>query len=219
MKSSKKMRFEQSFLEKDMMEILEHSMIVSRLAYLVGKEMDFSETLCHELAVAGMMHDIGKILLDSFMEAHQNKGGKTPSLIGESQLDREGVQYVRMHSKFSCDILKAQEYSDIILDTVLYHHENYDGTGYPEGLLGTDIPMGARILRVCDAFAALVGDRIYREAFDVDTAVAIMIDDVKNFDMRVFLAFQRVIHEVDVDEFFEMLDEDLKNGSEENIGE
>lgn len=207
MRSREIMEFERDFLEKDMMKILEHSMIVSRLAYLVGEEMEFSESLCHELAVSGMMHDIGKILLDSFLEAHQSKTSMGSQMMGDSRLDKDEVQYVRMHSKFSYDILKAQDYSDIILDTVLYHHENYDGTGYPEGLQGTDIPMGARILRVCDVFAALVGDRIYREAFDVDTAVAIMIDEVKNFDMRVFLAFQRVIHEVDVDEFFEMLDD------------
>lgn len=210
MRNREMMEFERGFLEKDMMKILEHSMIVSRLAYLVGEEMEFSESLCHELAVSGMMHDIGKILLDSFLEAHQSKNGTVSNMMGGARLNKDEVQYVRMHSKFSYDILKSQDYSDIILDTVLYHHENYDGTGYPEGLQGTDIPMGARILRVCDVFAALVGDRIYREAFDEDTAVAIMIDEVKNFDMRVFLAFQRVIHEVDVDEFFEMLD-DIQN--------
>lgn len=204
-----KMEFERNFLEKDMLKILEHSMIVSKLAYLVGKEMEFSESLCYELAVSGMMHDIGKILLDNFLEGHQNKNGMASQIVEDNRRDKDEIQYeiqyVRMHSKFSYNILKEKKYSDIILDTVLYHHENYDGTGYPEGLQGTDIPLGARILRVCDVFAALVGDRIYREAFDVDTAMAIMIDEVKNFDMRVFLAFQRVIHEVDVGEFFEML--------------
>ena len=78
---------------------------------------------------------------------------------------------------------------------MLYHHENFDGTGYPEGLNGNDIPQGARILRVCDVFSALVDRRIYREPLDIDSAVETMIDEVKNYDMKIFLAFQRVIHE------------------------
>ena len=83
----------------------------------------------------------------------------------------------------------------------MYHHENYDGSGYPENLRGEDIPIGARILRVADVFSALVSDRTYRSAFDADIAVELMIDEVKNFDMEVFLAFQRVVHDIDMDEF------------------
>ena len=195
------------FLEKDVANIIGHSIIVSRLSYMVGKELGIPDDLCQELAVAGVMHDIGKIRLDSFLEiSHRSKQSETESeQIGEEQLNTDEVQYVRMHSKFSYEILKEYGYSDIVLDTVLYHHENYDGTGYPEGLQGTDIPMGARILRVCDVFAALIGRRIYRDAFDVDTAAAIMIDEVKNYDMRVFLAFQRAIHEPETEEMFDWL--------------
>lgn len=196
-------------MEKDMANIIGHGIIVSKLAYMVGKEMDIPENLCKELATAGLMHDIGKIQLDGDLAASQYSKTaefrKVQQLVGDEQLDTDEVQYVRMHSKFSHEILKEYGYSDIILDTVLYHHENYDGTGYPEGLQGTDIPMGARILRVCDVFAALIGKRLYRDAFDVDTAVAIMIDEVKNYDMLVFLAFQRAIHEPEVEELFDWL--------------
>lgn len=208
MTKNEKYSVSREFLEKDMVSIIAHSIVVSKLAYLVGKELGIPEELCYELSVAGVMHDIGKIQLDSYLEASRNT--KTDEFreiqkkVGNKQLDTDEVQYVRMHSKFSYDILKEYGYSDIVLNTVLYHHENYDGTGYPEGLQGTDIPMGARILRVCDVFAALVGKRIYRDAFDMDTAVAIMIDEVKNYDMKVFLAFQRVIHEAEIEEMFEM---------------
>ena len=85
-------------------------------------------------------------------------------------------------------------FSQDVLEAVYHHHENYDGTGYPDNLLEKDIPLGARILRTCDVFAALVSDRPYREAFDIDTAIELMIDEVKNFDMEVFLAFQRFIN-------------------------
>ena len=90
--------------------------------------------------------------------------------------------------------LKEQGYSDIVLQSILYHHENYDGSGYPSNLSGDSIPLGARILRVCDVYAALSSDRPYRKAFDVSTVIELMIDEIKNFDMEVFLAFQRVVH-------------------------
>lgn len=200
---------EETFLEKDMINILMHSIIVSNLAYKVGKELGIPENLCHELAVAGVVHDIGKIRLDSYLANNQDSWRETflkaQKLVSDRQLNNDEVPYVRIHSKFSYDILREQGYSEIVLDTVLYHHENYDGTGYPEGLQGTDIPMGARIIRVCDVFAALIGKRLYRGAFDKDTAMSIMIDEVKNYDMRVFLAFQRVVHDTDLDELFDVV--------------
>lgn len=100
-----------------------------------------------------------------------------------------------MHSKISYDVLKKYDYSDNIMEVVLSHHECYDGSGYPNGLVGEDIPIGARILKVTDELAALISDRPYRKAFDIDTAVSIMIDEVKNLDMKVFILFQRLIHE------------------------
>ena len=100
-----------------------------------------------------------------------------------------------MHSKISYDVLKKYDYSDNIMEVVLSHHECYDGSGYPNGLVGEDIPIGARILKVTDEFAALISDRPYRKAFDIDTAVSIMIDEVKNLDMEAFILFQRLIHE------------------------
>ena len=74
----------------------------------------------------------------------------------------------------------------------LFHQETGGGSGYPNNLKGEEIPLGARILRVCDAFGALIANRPYRSAFDIETAISIMIEEVKNFDMRVFLTFQKV---------------------------
>ena len=81
------------------------------------------------------------------------------------------------------------------METVLHHHENMDGSGYPDNLSGEDIPYGARIIRICDVFSALIADRPYRKAFEEDVAVELMIDEIKNFDIKIFLAFQRVVHE------------------------
>ena len=88
---------------------------------------------------------------------------------------------------------------------MLHHHENYDGSGYPDNLRGNEIPLGARILRVCDVFAALVSDRAYRAAFREEVAMELMIDEIKNFDMKIFLAFQRVVGAEDFEEVRQMI--------------
>ena len=114
----------------------------------------------------------------------------------------EELKYVRMHSTLGYEELKGQGYSDFVLESILYHHENYDGSGYPSNKAGDDIPIGARILRVCDVYAALISDRPYRRGFDISSVMELMIDEVKNFDMQVFLAFQRVVHNGDGQNFY-----------------
>ena len=172
-------------LEFDLSAELNHGVVVSNLAYAVAAEMGRDEAFCYQMAIAGMLHDIGKLKLTGYINGQE----RDPLLIEE-------LKYVRMHSSLGYEELKEQGYSDIVLQSILYHHENYDGSGYPSNLSGDSIPLGARILRVCDVYAALSSDRPYRKAFDVSTVIELMIDEIKNFDMEVFLAFQRVIHEV-----------------------
>ena len=176
---------QQRILEFDLSSELHHGMLVSNLAYAVAEELGLPHKQCYDLAIAGMLHDIGKLKLTSYINGQE----QDPLVIEE-------LKYVRMHSTLGYEELKDQGYSDIVLESILYHHENYDGTGYPSNLSGKEIPLGARILRVCDVYAALSSDRPYRKAFDITTVIDLMIDEIKNFDMEVFLAFQRVIHEV-----------------------
>lgn len=170
-------------VKEDLEYAISHGIIVSNLAYYVAKELGESDSFCSNIAMAGMLHDIGKLKLCKYLYG-RNK----------DTLKIEEIKYVRMHSTFSYKILKDMGFSQEILDAVYHHHENFDGTGYPDNLKEKDIPLGARILRTCDVFAALVSDRPYREAFDIETAIDLMIDEVKNFDMEVFLAFQRFIN-------------------------
>lgn len=141
----------------------------------------FQKNSAITLPVAGMLHDIGKLRLRSYV--YEEK---------EAKLNIDELRYVRLHPSLGYAILKEHEYSEEVLSAVLYHHENADGSGYPNNLKGEEIPLGARILRVCDAFGALIANRPYRSAFDIETAISIMIEEVKNFDMRVFLTFQKV---------------------------
>ena len=170
-------------LDFDLSAELNHGVVVSNLAYSVAVEMGLDEEFCYQMAIAGMLHDIGKLKLTGYINGQE----RDPLLIEE-------LKYVRMHSSLGYEELKDQGYSDIVLQSILYHHENYDGSGYPSNLSENSIPLGARILRVCDVYAALSSDRPYRKAFDVSTVIELMIDEIKNFDMEVFLAFQRVVH-------------------------
>lgn len=171
---------------RDLSDGLSHGILVSNLAYRVAREMELPEAICYQMAVAGMLHDIGKIQLSQYLYGRREGG-----------LEIEELRYTRTHPVFGYLILREHGYDREIADAVMHHHENYDGSGYPDNLEGEEIPLGARILRACDVFAALVSERPYREAFSTETAVELMIEEVKNFDMQVFLAFQRVVGEPD----------------------
>ena len=166
---------------------LAHGITVSNLAYLVGKQMNFSEEDCHDLALAGFLHDIGKLELMKYVRDHE----------GETLVIEE-MKYVRRHPRLGAEILEKKGYSQKIVDMVKFHHENCDGSGYPMNLSREDIPMGSRIIRVCDVFAALTNDRPYRKAFDIQTAMKLMIEESKDYDVQVFLAFMNVVHHEDV---------------------
>lgn len=200
-------------IKEDLADSIEHGILVSNLAVLLSRELGKEEEFCSSIALAGMLHDIGKLKLSKYLYGRR-----------KDTLKVEEMKYVRMHSSFSYDILKVEGFEADVLEAVYHHHENYDGSGYPDNLKGEVIPESARILRTCDVFAALVSDRPYRTAFDMSTAIDLMIDEVKNFDMRVFLAFQRLVHSEEfskVEEFVENMNEIRKEGirlfSKENI--
>ena len=171
------------YLSEDFSSGLTHAMCVSDLAGKLARELGLPEEEVQEIALAGMLHDIGKLKISRYIYGRQ-----------EDTMKIEETRYIRRHAQLGEQILRKQGMSDNICEMVLYHHENFDGSGYPFNLRGEEIPLGARILRVCDVFAALISDRPYRKAFDINTAILLLIDEVKNFDMRVFLAFQSVIH-------------------------
>lgn len=168
---------------------LAHGTTVSNLAYSVGCQMGLDEELCHDLAVAGFLHDIGKLELAKYVRGQENQ-----------TLIIEEMRYVRRHSALGASILKKKGYSQKIIDMVKFHHENCDGSGYPMNLTRDEIPIGSRIIRVCDVFAALTMDRPYRAAFDRDAALELMINESKNYDIQVFLAFMNVVNGEKIDE-------------------
>ena len=176
-----------SIVNYNLTEELEHGIYVSCLVRDLARDLMLGEQQVYQLQIAGMLHDIGKLRLTNYL--YGNEEIASPLVIEE-------MKYVRMHPLLSYEILKARDYSGLILESVRYHHEDYDGTGFPSNLVGDEIPLGARIIRVCDVFAALTTDRPYRKRFEVDEAMSLMIDEIKHFDMRIFLAFENVVHRV-----------------------
>ena len=189
-----------NYIWKDFKDGISHGILVSNLAYFLAKAMNLDESECYDLALAGLLHDIGKLELSQYLYGRNNNG-----------LSIEEMKYMRMHSKLSYDLLLDYHYSDNLMETVLRHHECYDGSGYPDNLHGEEIPIGARIIRVVDEFAALIAVRPYRKAFDIDTAVDIMIEEVKNMDMGVFITFQRMIHEPEIMDLIEKSKIEIKD--------
>lgn len=192
-----------SIANEDLEGEIRHGIIVSNLARLLAKKLNMSEKECYEMGIAGLTHDIGKLKLSKYLYGRK-----------KDTLQIEEMKYVRMHSTFSYQILSNYDFSPTLLEAVYHHHENFDGSGYPDNLKGYEIPREARILRTCDVFAALVSNRPYREAFDIPTAVELMIDEVKNFDMEIFLAFLEVVHSEEFDKVKELID---KNKEQDDL--
>ena len=136
----------------------EHSELVSRLAEEIGAQLGLDpETLDH-LRLAGLLHDVGKIgLPDGILNAHRS-------------LTDEEYEVVKRHPEFGHSLLEGLGIEPV-QDWVLHHHEHWDGSGYPHGLAGEEIPFGARIVLVADAFEAMTAERPYGEAKSVPEAL------------------------------------------------
>ncbi|MDD5134191.1 MAG: HD domain-containing protein [Phycisphaerae bacterium] len=113
-----------------------------------------------KIYLAGLLHDIGKI---GISEAVLGKKGK---------LTEEEYDQIKTHPTIGAGILSEIRQMVDVVPGVLYHHERYDGTGYPKGLSGEDIPLAGKIVMIADAFDAMTSKRTYREALDIDTAIA-----------------------------------------------
>ena len=137
-----------------------HSQQVTEYALLGATSLSFSEEELEDIEYAGILHDIGKIgIADSIL----NKPGP---------LTTEEWNIVRKHSVIGANMLKEIPFLEKARRLVLRHHERYDGKGYPDGLAGEAIPMGARLLAVADAFDTMTSDRPYRAALSVDHAIS-----------------------------------------------
>lgn len=157
-----------------------HSESVTRLSIAIGRELGFSDTQMNRLQIAASLHDLGKI------------GVRDNVLLKPGKLTKDEFEHIQTHTEVVQDILKPMYGMEDVLVAASSHHERWDGTGYPNGLKGEDIPLVGRIIAVADVFDALTSDRPYRDSMPVEKAIQIIAEGVgSHFCPTVAAAFFR----------------------------
>jgi putative nucleotidyltransferase with HDIG domain len=163
-----------------------HSDSVAHYANAIAKRLGLSSEQCTALEMAAYLHDIGKI------------GVREEILLKPGTLDDEEMGQMRHHPLIGANILRPVAFPWPIAPVVRHHHEHFDGSGYPAGLKGEEIPLLARILTVADAYEAMTADRPYRRGRTAEEAVEeLHACTATHFDGRVVDAFVEALKEMD----------------------
>ncbi|KEZ52762.1 hypothetical protein AZ46_0203210 [Metabacillus indicus LMG 22858] len=142
-----------------------HSIRVAEYSVMIGREAGLCEETLDDLRKSALLHDIGKI------------GIKDSILLKEGRLTMEEYEEIKKHPVIGASILSSVQPAEMLrplIPGVKYHHERFDGHGYPEGLAGNDIPLFGRIMAVADAYDAMTSDRPYRRGMPSETALSII---------------------------------------------
>ena len=152
----------------------DHLQRVRVYALEIGRELGLSDPELEGLRAAALLHDIGKLAVPEHIIS---KPGK---------LTPEEFEKMKIHPVVGAEILERVQFPYPVVPIVRAHHEKWDGTGYPDGLKGEEIPLGARILAAADCLDALASDRQYRRALPLHKAMAIVASEAGScFDPRV----------------------------------
>jgi HD-GYP domain-containing protein (c-di-GMP phosphodiesterase class II) len=153
---------------------------VTALSIAIGKELILPEDVLEDLRWGALLHDVGKIAIDPSI---QNKAAR---------LTAEEYKYMMTHSVIGAGIVKPLA-NPRIVDTIMHHHDRYDGTGIDQQVKGDEIPLGARIVSVADSFDAITSDRPYHNALPFDLGIEeVKRCQVTQFDPVVVKAFLRI---------------------------
>ncbi|MFW6132738.1 MAG: diguanylate cyclase [Planctomycetota bacterium] len=136
-----------------------HARKVQHYAVLIAGEMELPERVIKRLRIGAMLHDLGMLAMPDSV------------LLCDGALDEHQLRIMRRHPLLSVRIMEGMEFLEQEIPTVRYHHECFDGSGYPEGLVGAAIPLTARILAVADAFDAMTSPRTFRSARTISEAI------------------------------------------------
>lgn len=148
----------------------------------VAKKLNLSKEQKEFVKQAAILHDLGKI------------GISENILLKKSKLTKKEFERIRSHPHIAADILRPIHALHDVIPLVFYHHERWDGKGYPAGMRGEDIPIGARIIAIADVYQALTSDRPYRKAYSKKDALEIIKSGSgTQFDPRVVNAFLEIL--------------------------
>ncbi|MBQ9947065.1 MAG: HD domain-containing protein [Oscillospiraceae bacterium] len=161
-----------------------HCLRVSMLATSVAHELGLSDAEIKEVIVSALLHDIGKSSIDHDI------------IIKPSKLTEAEFEEIKRHPHIGYNILKNNgSFSSNVMAGVLFHHEKFDGSGYPTGIRGKETPLIARIIAVCDVFDALTSNRPYRRPWSVGEAEEYILGGSNtHFDYEVASAFMRAFN-------------------------
>ncbi len=163
-----------------------HSELVTRYSVAIAQKMGLATNMVKDIRQAALLHDIGKI------------GIRESIFLKEGPLTPEERAIMETHSAISAQILKPLRFLEKIIPIVYHHHERYDGKGYPDGLKGEDIPLGARIIAVADTFEAMTADRPYRKALPVDVAYQEIEKNAETqFDPKAVAVFLEISKDIE----------------------
>ncbi|WP_394795269.1 HD domain-containing phosphohydrolase [Armatimonas sp.] len=155
-----------------------HSEEMTNLAVTLAKQLGLDEATCNAVRVAGLLHDIGKIAVPESI------------LMKPGPLTAEEFEVIRQHVHYSTQITQALPDINLVLSGVAHHHERWDGCGYPNGLMGTEIPLIGRLLAVTDAYSAMISSRPYRASLSPTVALEeIQKSAGEQFDPMIAEAF------------------------------
>ncbi|WP_319779734.1 HD-GYP domain-containing protein [Maridesulfovibrio sp.] len=139
--------------------LLTHSLNTAILSAILGRYMGLSREVIEEISIAAMLMNVGQLWI-------------SPNLLQKKgKLSKEEFHEIAMHPRKGSKYLLSQHIPDSIVKSVQSHHEKYDGSGYPEGLSGNDIPKFSRIISICDSYDAMTSERPYREALTPNAAI------------------------------------------------
>jgi diguanylate cyclase (GGDEF)-like protein/putative nucleotidyltransferase with HDIG domain len=163
-----------------------HMRRVQVYATEIAKELGAGEMVIQALQAAALLHDIGKLAVPEYIIS--KPGRLTP----------EEFEKMKIHPVVGAEILETVQFPYPVVPVVRSHHEKWDGTGYPDGKKGTEIPLGARILAAVDCLDALASDRQYRRALSLDKAMELIVSESgKSFDPQVVHVLKQRYHELE----------------------
>lgn len=166
-----------------------HGPRTSVLSRFIAREMGFSQAEVEQIALAGMLHDVGKVVVPKAI------------LMKPGHLTEEEWKVMRRHPTFAAMIMEPCLELRAIIPAVQAHHEYFDGSGYPENLKGSEIPIGARILTLADAFTTMIEGRVYQPVFSIpETLEEIKRCTERQFDPRVVRALMGLISRGEIDD-------------------
>jgi putative nucleotidyltransferase with HDIG domain len=162
-----------------------HSPYFSKVVVAIAQQMHLDEKQIESLKYASLLHDTGKV--DIPLEI----------LTKTTKLTPHEYRIIKRHPVKGAQILRPLQILKPVIPMIMHHHEKFDGTGYPSRLKKGNIPQGARVMAVADAFEAMVYGRPYRERMDIASAVKeIKKKSGKQFDPKVVEAFLKVVKRI-----------------------